>query len=205
MTARTMLRTLLFALAAMLPAAPGGAKVGRVKLADLARGADCIVLARVEGVLSFDGLPVARAVPERTLKGDPGAGPFYFVAGKTWRCDVSAAVRGETVLLFLQRSPSGRIDRRLLRLPTANVPRTPLFRLADAGRGRMPVAGEGAEQRVTVPFDVELPAAVGAMRDPKNTHASAPQTVLLAAVVRALQPRSRPRIPRTWFPRRRGS
>ncbi len=147
-------------LMASVLAVPAQARVARTTLVDLARNADAIVIARVEGVPSFDGLPVARAVPTRVLKGNLGQGPLHFVAGPTWSCDMSTAVRGETVLLFLNRAETDRFSRKGYRQPGARVPVKPLYTLAHSGRGRMPLRTVQGRTHVVLPFDVEAPGEV---------------------------------------------
>ena len=70
-------------MAAALMGTGAESKVARASLADLVREADYIVLARVEGLLSYEGLTVARATPKRVFKGPRQPRPFFFVAGQT--------------------------------------------------------------------------------------------------------------------------
>jgi len=133
------LRALALLLLSSALIAAADARVGRVDLKELVHQADCIALARVDGLLSYDGLTVARAVPLRVLKGGAATRTLYFVADPMWRCDVSHAVRGETALLFLQRAESDRVDRTNLLKPPARVTVRPFYFLSHAGRGRMPV------------------------------------------------------------------
>lgn len=152
-------------LAALLAAAGLGAavdaRVGRISLPDLVKHSDAIVVARVDGLLSFDGLITARATAVRVLKGDaaPGAS-FYFVADSTWACDTSTAVRGETALLFLRRGKSDRVERRLIGKPAARVTAEPFFFIEHAGRGRMPIRRLNGQEVVTPSGEIEMPQAL---------------------------------------------
>jgi len=152
-------------LAALLAAAGLGAavdaSVGRIRLPDLIKHSDAIVLARVDGLLSFDGLITARATAVRVLKGDPAPGAsFYFVADSTWACDISTAVRGETALLFLRRGKSDRVERRLIGKPTARVMAEPFYFIEHSGRGRMPVRRLKGQQVVTPSGEIEMPRSL---------------------------------------------
>lgn len=149
----------------MLSASAAIARVPSIWLAELIKGADCIVLAKVDGLLAYEDLTVARAVPIRTLKGDAEAKRFYFVAGRTWACDVSAAERGEIALLFLTRAKSERVSRHLLGKPAARVSVKPLFFIAHAGSGRMPLRTVKGQPHVTVRLgDIHLPARIPTVR-----------------------------------------
>jgi hypothetical protein len=142
--------SLALGLAIATVSVPGEAKVARTTLGQLIMGSEAIMIAHVEGLLSFDGLTVARAVPARVLKGRERGTPIYFVAGPTWACDTSTAVRGETVLLFLLHAKSARVERRHIHRPTARVAVQPLYFLDAAGRGRLPIREVNGQPTVLI-------------------------------------------------------
>jgi hypothetical protein len=147
---------------------PLEAKVRPTTLVQLARESEYIVLARVEDLLTSNGLRVAKAVPQTTLKGVEDTSAFYFVAERTWTCDTSTALKGETALLFLCRSPGGTVERELLHKPTVHVPLRPLFFIGHSGRGRMPLRVVDGLTCVMVPGDVLLGTRVKALPRPNN-------------------------------------
>ena len=66
----------------------------------LTRSASLIVVAEVENVTVKDGVSVATARVIDVWKGQ-AAETVQFRASKSWTCDVSKAIPGETVVLFL--------------------------------------------------------------------------------------------------------
>lgn len=136
------------------------AKVGTMRLAELIRRSDSVVVAQVRQIVTIDGLRIAQAVPQEVLKGTATGATLYFVADRTWTCDTSTAQVGEAALLFLNRAESEQIERRLLGQPSAHVTLKPLFRIAHSGRGRMPLCRVKGQPYVVVPSGVELPAAI---------------------------------------------
>jgi hypothetical protein len=141
-------------LVTLMVASPAPAKVAAITLRELARDSDSIVVATVESIAVVDGMKVATIVPEETLKGQIRTEKFYLLASPTWACDMSNAEAGEHVLLFVNRVDGTEIDRKLLRQPAAHISLKPLYRIANAGRGRMPFYKTGAETYVSVPSDV---------------------------------------------------
>jgi hypothetical protein len=133
----------MIGLAIAAAAAPASAKIGPIALADLARGSDHVVMARVAS-MTEDGSHQAWARLEiiETWKGAPAAS-LEVLASPTWTCDVSTAEPGETALFFLyDMRTAGRCS------------------IAHAGRGRMPMSADRAWARawtvdVVMPQDVE--------------------------------------------------
>jgi hypothetical protein len=165
----SIVRPMAWMVCGLVAAFPGEAKVGRIKLGELIRGSDCILLAQVEQMLTIDGLKVAKAVPRQVLKGSPNVTTLYFVADKTWTCDISTAQTGETALLFLVKAKSDRIERRMIRKPTARVTLKPLFLIGDSGRGRMPMRTVKGRTYVTLwTGDVELPTQIRNIPGPER-------------------------------------
>lgn len=133
------IRALIFALSALLVCAPSvEAKVARIELRELVKLSDCIVVAQMESVSSMKGVRIARAVPRQSFNGTFEPKPFYFVAETSWVCNIRTAVKGETVLLFLNRVNGGVPEGFPRHLPSDTIGATPLFTIAYAGRGRMP-------------------------------------------------------------------
>lgn len=147
------MRTLtLFSLVwVFLFAAPVVAKVSSMPIGELVTGGEEIVIATITDVSSKsapDTKPIyAGAVVQRTLKGSL-AGAFRLWAYPTWACDISEAVKGETVLLFLRRGADG------------------YFTIQYAGRGRMPLRVVDGRTYVTLWDDVVLPNTVPTIAGP---------------------------------------
>ena len=121
--------------------APASAKVAAVPLEELVTGSDEIVVATVTEVSSESTSgprTYASAVVARTIKGSL-QGSFNFLASPTWTCDISDAVKGETVLLFLKQQSDHS------------------FIIQHSGRGRMPLRVVGGRTYVTLWNDVRLP------------------------------------------------
>jgi hypothetical protein len=142
---------------------------GQVSLKDLVSTSDTIVVGTVSRVLKVEGVLVAEVEVERTLKG--GLRPRqYFLASPRWGCDIAEAVAGERALLFLVNVP----DALYAHLPTGFAAAygkldtgTAISRLADSGRGRMPVRSVKGIDYVTVWTDsVEIADGMTAVPGP---------------------------------------
>jgi len=128
-----------------------------------------IVLGKVAEVRSVGGVQIARLRITETLKGAKRR-ELFFLAQSTWICDISAAKQGETVLLFLFSDvpvPATDDEETLFSLPKTfkrslgEAGITEMFRIADAGRGRMPVRVMDHQRFVTLWVDdVKLPKDV---------------------------------------------
>ncbi len=145
-------------IASVVCANPADAKVRNIRLRELIKQSDYVLLARVSWVVRFDGLHVAMADPIDVFKGEPRLEPIYFVADSTWTCDTSTAVRGETALLFLTKAKSQRVD--LIGRKPAKVKANPLYFISHSGRGRMPLKTIDGWPCVNVQSEVLLPASV---------------------------------------------
>lgn len=77
------------------------AKVATVSLHELVRLSDIILVGEVERVEVKAGVKVARVRSSQFIKGHAEC-PIAFVAEATWTCDISTAVPGEPVLLYLK-------------------------------------------------------------------------------------------------------
>src|SRR5262245_16863499 len=102
----TMLRRILYGSLLIsylfLPGVSAGAKVADTDLKSLTQQSVAIVVAKVDDVRVVGDAKVAWATAFSTFKNMPAGQKFAFIAQPTWKCDVSAAARGETVLLFLE-------------------------------------------------------------------------------------------------------
>ncbi len=167
-------------------ARPLAAKVARTDLSSLVRKSHLIVVATVEELIKDCGVTLARAVPMRSLKGSAPQS-LFFVAQPTWRCDVSKAVEGETVLLFLDAEKS-----RQVRVwdPSARkvvVSSGPLFSIAHSGRGRLVIESvEGELAAAVYTGGVERPAALPSLRPVRSSKCDTLQTVPLDKLARAI-------------------
>ena len=189
------MRTLILfgCLCAFLCAVPASAKVAAIPIEDLVTESDEIVVAVVTEAppgSTSDMKPVyASAVVQRTLKGSL-AGTFRFLAAPTWSCDISSAVKGETVLLFLKRQDDSS------------------FIIQHAGRGRMPLRVVGGRTYVTLWNDIRLPHAAPTVAgpDPKYDFIVSVELTYVEALI--LKQKGRPNkqlqpIARRWAPAER--
>ena len=154
------------------PIATPPAEVANIRLDDLVRFSDVIVLGEVEKVERIardhvvtktgagtgdhlpDVVPIALIHVSRVVKGPAGLETVQYVAAPTWTCDITTAVLGETALLFLGDSSHDELlGEKLRRDVRAALPTGDLMDLMWSGRGRMPLA----EGRVTYWDDVVMP------------------------------------------------
>lgn len=121
-------------------------RVASTTLEALTKSADAIAVAKVDRVTRIGGVKVAQATVIRPLKGLSDKQQFAFLAEKTWTCDMSHAVKGETVLIFLSKLNSrGFLGDFLNKHPqfesekTKHLKNVPFYQIAHAGQGRMTV------------------------------------------------------------------
>lgn len=119
-------------------ASSAAAKVATISIAELARECQASAVATVTSVEEVAGLRVAFAqrlervsgrVPER----------FAFVAEMTWKCDISTAIEGERVLLYLRPITPGARKNVVAAKRACEDKGLPLYELEHAGRGRIPL------------------------------------------------------------------
>lgn len=161
-------------------AASSAVSVGDIALADLVRYSDRIVIGRVEHVVpvergepptriarfGFDKIPsvhIAEVSVVRTLKGEPEQGSVLYLADSTWICDITGAVPGEELVLFLQENTL--LDQEGATFH-ANLGRRfgqrRVHEVLWSGRGRMPLWNKDGRDlavlwdQVQVPDDLEL-------------------------------------------------
>lgn len=147
----TAIRALFIALCILPLAVPRLlAKVAAVQLEELAQGSDLIVLAKVESVTkSLTGKQHATARVWETWKGLPQE-TIKFAASPTWTCDISEAMEGETVVLFLVKSA-----------------RRGSYTIAHSGRGRLPLRTVGGATYATFWPEVRLPEGTPTIDGPE--------------------------------------
>ncbi len=147
-----MRRTLCIALCFLLFAVPRlFAKVGALQLDELVEGSDLIVLAEVESVTKpLIGERKATARVLEVWKGPP-IETVRFIASPTWTCDISEAVEGETVVLFLARGDHPRF-----------------YTIAHSGRGRMPLRTVDGLTYATFWREVRLPEGTPTIEGPES-------------------------------------
>lgn len=117
-------------------------KVATISLEALAKQSDAIVIAEVTEIVTRAGVRVAIAkVLESVRPGSP-TGKIEFIAEPTWTCDISSAVVGERVLLYLDKVRKGarvtmlKQDLAKAASKSRNAGRT-LYALGHSGRGRL--------------------------------------------------------------------
>lgn len=140
---------LLAFLTLLLLAAPLSAKVGSLSLAEMADASEVIVLAKVDSVSWLPWKRYATATIEEVWKGKETR-TVEFLASPTWTCDVSEAVKGERVVLFLTHDPESRS-----------------YAIAHAGRGRMPLRTVGGKAYATFWPEVDLPEGTPTIDGPE--------------------------------------
>ena len=118
--------------------------VATIGLVDLVQRSEVIVVAEVSKIVIRAGVKVAVAKVTQGIKPGSPTGTIEFVADKTWTCDTSNAVVGESVLLYLNKV---RKDARVTMLKRdlgraageSQAQGRTLYRLAYHGRGRIVV------------------------------------------------------------------
>lgn len=133
-------------------ATPAHAKIGQASLGQLVQRSAAIAVVKVTWVGEVAGSRVARAEVVTSYRGPAAGQELIFLAERTWACDVSTAVAGETVLVFLYDMP----DPRRARLAAAVKKGTPLYVIGHGGRGRLPLVTDDrgtvrVEKRVGTP------------------------------------------------------
>lgn len=123
-------------------AAAANFKVSTISLEALTKQSGTIVIAEVYEIVERAGVRVAVAnVVEGVKPGSP-IGTIEFVAEATWTCDISSAVVGERVLLFLsevQKESRATMFRQELAEAASESRRAghTLYEIAHSGRGRL--------------------------------------------------------------------
>lgn len=79
-------------------------KVATITVNELFRNSDLVVIAEVKEIRKVSGIQIASADIQQTFKGEPAIKSVDFVAESAWSCDISTAIKGERVLLYLSTS-----------------------------------------------------------------------------------------------------
>lgn len=160
------------------------AKVATISLDELARKSTMIVLASVESLEVKAGVRIAHIKPIQTIRGKT-SGRIAFVAEQTWKCDMSTALKGERVLLYLSPivSLSGKTmyGQDLSRAKeSCENDGTELLQLSHSGRGRIPLhetagqwlatisIGDGSGPSLNVNLYLPWPKSAGPQPSVKN-------------------------------------
>lgn len=104
-----LLLSLLVAVSPAPAASPPVFKVMTIPIAMFAQESDMIIEATVTKIEGVEGARVASCTPTATWKGKPDE-VVQFLASRTWTCDISTAVQGERVVLFLKAGDSGQLS-----------------------------------------------------------------------------------------------
>lgn len=131
----------VFSLCIAVPAA-ANFKVSTISLEALAKQSDAIVVAEVSKIVTRAGVRVAVATIVEGVKPGSPTGTIEFVAEATWTCDISSAVAGERVLLFLsevRNESRATMFRQELAQAASESQKAGriLYELAHSGRGRL--------------------------------------------------------------------
>lgn len=165
------------------------ARVGPASLADMSNGSNYITLAHVESVKSINGVKIASVLTEKVFKGRFTNSRFYVLAEPTWQCDISEAIPGERVLLFLNPTKNSVVHFRFgyRKKAAVRISHTPLFSIAHSGRGRMPLRKIKGKDYITVyTYGVTLPSNIKTVNGPNPKEAEYMRSALLQDIVTAL-------------------
>ena len=169
-------------------------RVGSIAFSTLVKDSDEIVLGRVVDVITVKDAKIARVKVLETYKGEK-VDELFFFAQPTWVCDISEAVKNETILLFLRHYSDKREGLEKMFLPSLPSPQAleaagvgkAMFLIVDNGRGRMPLRMIGGQRYATVWIDdVRLPPSVHTLGGPK-TRSTFIRSVLLNDIVGLVQ------------------
>ena len=167
----SFLTTILAVFAIAFFAMPIQAKVAPAPIEDLIRQSQLIVVGKVKSVSKIERVDFANVEILQTLKGNSFKN-IYYSAERTWTCDMSTAVDGETALFFFDKY---KIEPNLnnanqppnpFRMPKTDsfketverlISDSELFRLSFDGRGRMPIEETISEKKLQISSGVILP------------------------------------------------
>lgn len=188
---------LTIALAIGFLTAASHAKVAGTSLKELTQVADVIVVGRVVEVGTLFGVRVAKVEVRQTLKGKHHP-HLYYLAQRTWICDISGGNAGEEALFFFSKPWVGRwfaseapSDARLAMVQIL-LGDAPFMAVAWSGRGTMKLRKVQGKDYVTLwTDDVALPADVPTIAGSEEKYTSfirsAPLSDILAYVRSYLQ------------------
>lgn len=170
------------------------AKLPPVSLEEFAH-APVIVTGTVDEVQEVDGVSFAVLSVEASWTSTASPTQLFVFAERTWGCDISRAVAGERVLMFLSELDltedptwSSRAVKRLSdnQLGAARKlagKKAPVFQIYWSGHGRMPEKLVDGRRYVGVPLGVDLPKSMTSIPWKERVE---PYTFVLLADVREL-------------------
>ena len=162
------------------------ARVMSISFDDLIKRSEYIVIGQVVSVKGVEPTKVAKVHVTRVLKGSPTQ-ELYYLASRTWTCDISSAEVGERALFFFGKYqfavnpksrpvPNGNGSVRIsgdfeepmgFREQVQAESRTPLLQIAHSGRGKMPLRRIDGLDFVTSWSDVLLPKEISTVAGPE--------------------------------------
>jgi hypothetical protein len=137
----------LAALGLIIAATP--IKVATIAVNELFKQSKVITLAEVESITFVAKTKIATAKILKTYKGKPTGQTVKFVAQETWACDISNAIKGEKVLLYLVSTSTGIKDEGVNAAAKELATKGEmLYSIGHAGRGRIPILSTESEPTV---------------------------------------------------------
>ena len=146
------------------------AKVRSLNVNEISSYSDVIVIAEIVSLRTKNkNEKIAKTKAIEVLKGEI-PNEFEFGASPSWECDISHAISGESVLLFLNRVKGKKI-----------------YSVAHSGRGYMPIRVIANKKYIAVPLDVKVPEDAPKIQNEKNEHFSN-ETIELEYVTSKINP-----------------
>lgn len=132
-------------------------KVATITVNELYRSSDLVVIAEVKGIRNLSGIKIATADVQQIFKGRPAIKSVDLVAEEVWNCDISTAIKGERVLLYLRttniESPFDGQTRQIANLGSQyRAKGSRLYDICHSGRGRFQLAKGKTDYTVQVLF-----------------------------------------------------
>lgn len=140
------------------------ARVMEMVFDDLIEDADLIVIGKVESINHISDVRIAKFKISQTLKGT-ATDEIYFLAERTWTCDISDARVGEKALLFLSKyNYLSKLEIQGIEKPDFKLSfekityKTELFRIYGSGYGREPIRNIKGKDYISVPvYQIKVP------------------------------------------------
>ena len=146
---------MLLALVCMAPMATK--KVKTITVDELYQMSQVIATAKVESISAVSGVKVATAKIIKIFKGKPVTDHLKFVAQQTWTCDISTAIKGETILLYLSPVTSSLKEQEVTQLDGAASELAlngfTLYSIGHSGRGRLALTSVKGAYAVAAYFE----------------------------------------------------
>lgn len=175
-------------------------KVRSITLEELWRGSEIVVLGRVEKVEEvirevppgnaryaheqwmYDGsVPIAVVEVQRTLRGSEGLKSIPVFAQRTWTCDVTQAVPGESALFFLERTQVLDREGEKFRHTLADAfGKAEVRAIRWSGRGRMPARDFEGKQVLDFWPEVLMPEDLPVLAGPHRRRGDPADPIAMA-------------------------